>query len=256
LGNTPANVTIYGVDSIDFFGSSVAAGDINGDGFDDVIMGATNGKGPNNNRVLQWGCGEVYVLFGNSSLPATVKMSTSANMTIYGRDGGDRAGWTVAACNLNNDSYDDIVIGAPDGYGEKNSIIKCGELYVIYGNKTEQLPATWDLLHTPANITINGTTMHENVGRFAITSGDVNGDKAKDLIFGSKSSRTYIFYGNSSFQSNFNTSALNASVVIYSGGSWDYFGYTLSTGNINNDTYDDLTIGAYGTNGPNDNRLG
>jgi hypothetical protein len=177
-------------------------------------------------------------------------------MTIYGRDGGDRAGWTVAACNLNNDSYDDIVIGAPDGYGEKNSIIKCGELYVIYGNKTEQLPATWDLLHTPANITINGTTMHENVGRFAITSGDVNGDKAKDLIFGSKSSRTYIFYGNSSFQSNFNISALNASVVIYSGGSWDYFGYTLSTGNINNDTYDDLMIGAYGTNGPNDNRMG
>ena len=98
--------------------------------------------------------------------------------------------------------------------------------------------------------------MHENVGGFAITSGDINGDKVDDLIFGSKKSRTYIFYGNGSYPSNFNTSALNASVIIYSGGSWDYFGYALSTGSINNDAYDDLLIGAYGSSGPDVTRQG
>jgi hypothetical protein len=256
LSTTPANVTIYGVDNYDNLGYSIAAGDINGDGFDDVIMGAHGGKGPGNSRVSSsWGCGETYVLFGNSTLPSTVNLSTSANMTIYGREAPDRAGWTVGSCNINDDSYDDIIIGAIHGDGEKNSISNCGEVYVIYGNKTELIPTTLDLLFTPANVTLNGTKFNENLGRYAITSGDVNGDNIDDLILGSHSSRTYIFYGNESYPANLNTSASNASVRIFSARISDFFGYSISTGNINNDSYDDIIIGAYNANGPGDTRL-
>ena len=53
--------TIYGVGGYDFAGSSVSSGDVNGDGYADVLVGAYGGDGPSNSAS---GTGEVHVVFG------------------------------------------------------------------------------------------------------------------------------------------------------------------------------------------------
>ena len=179
----------------------MASGDINNDGYDDIIIGAHVAAPPGGD-----GAGETYVIFGSSSPPATIDLSfQSADITVYGDDGGDCSGRAVASGDVNGDGYNDIIIGAlnadPPGGNE------AGETYVIFGSSYPSPPYTVDLNSQIADITIYGDDGADYSGR-AVASGDIHGDGYHDIIIGaygadppgrSYAGETYVIFGGEIF---------------------------------------------------------
>jgi len=245
LNSQSADITIYD----DYCGSAIASGDVNNDGYDDIIIGDPSADPPG-----RLNAGETYVIFGSSSPPSIVDLSTdSANITIYGDDAGDNSGHAVASGDINNDGYDDIIIGAheadPPGGGE------AGETYVIFGF-SPPIPVIIDLSIHSANITIYGDEVNDRTGQ-EVASGDINGDGYCDIIIGAPrantggsnyAGKTYIIFG-SSFSSPPYTIDLNtqpADITIYGKRHGDRLGKAVVSGDVNGDGYYDIIIGAPG----------
>jgi hypothetical protein len=122
---------LNGINAEDNSGASVSgAGDVNGDGFDDVIIGA-RGADPNGSF-----SGESYVVFGkDTGFSAQIELSAldgTDGFVLEGIDGGDESGRSVSgAGDVNGDGVDDLVIGAlladPNGSAS-------GESYVVFGD--------------------------------------------------------------------------------------------------------------------------
>jgi len=188
------NIRILGDDASDWSGVAVAKGDINGDGYDDIIIGAS-GADP---AIDRENAGETYIIFGSAAPPATVDLnSVSADITIYGDDEWDHSGRSVSSGDVNGDGYDDIIIGVPY-IGPAGH--KPGQTFVIFGSTTP--PATIDLSIVSPDISINSDEDWNEFG-VAVSSADVNGDGFDDIIIGaheadpfsrSDAGITYIFY--------------------------------------------------------------
>ncbi len=256
LKTTPADVTIYGVDAYDRLGGALTSGDINNDGFDDIIMSATYAKGPNNTRTYSsWGCGEVYIIFGNKSLLPLIDLVSRVDLHIYGADARDFFGCSLATCDINCDNTTDLVIGAYWGGGYKNAI-GGGEVYVIYGNSS--FSSTIDLLYETTDMIIYGADASDSFGS-KLACGDLNGDGIKDLAISAPNSRgannsqflycgeVWVLFGNKTNLPVINSSDVD--VIIYGKHGNDTMGIGLSIGKINNDNYADLIIGAPGADG-------
>jgi hypothetical protein len=178
MNSAQANATVNGTGSSDTLGASVAAGDINGDGFDDLIIGAfyadPNGKSA---------AGQAYVFFGSVVGTPTLASwnDTQANITINGSDDGINLGRSVSSGDVNNDGYDDIIVGAD--VGVPNEVIGAGQVFVFFGNSTSVLDGkSWD--STSANVTLNGSLENGWMG-YSTASGDINNDTYDDIIIGS-----------------------------------------------------------------------
>ncbi|MCE2518114.1 MAG: FG-GAP repeat protein [Alphaproteobacteria bacterium] len=192
-----------GVGADDNSGTSVSgAGDINGDGFDDIIIGALNGDPGGVGR------GESYVVFGkNGNFAASIDLGDLDGDDGFRLDGvsnSDFSGWSVSgAGDINNDGYDDLIIGAPNGdAGGDNS----GESYVVYGHGGS-FAASIDLssLNGGTGLRLNGGDDDGHTGNSVSSAGDVNGDGVDDLIIGAPlsdvggagSGETYVVFGRS-----------------------------------------------------------
>jgi len=175
LNKVWGDMRVLGDDTDDMSGQPIAYGDINGDGYDDVIIGAV-GAAPGGRT----GAGETYVIFGSATPPTTIDLDTqSADITVYGDDNKDYSGRTVASGDVNGDGYDDVIIGAY--YADPDARSKAGETYVIFGSSSPS--STYDLSTTPADITIYGDDA-DDISGYAVSSGDVNGDGYHDIIIG------------------------------------------------------------------------
>ena len=109
----------------------MAAGDIDGDTTDDLIIGAYFAAPAGGAEA-----GETYVIYGGPGLPATIDLdSASAGLTVFGDDAGDFSGFSVAAGDIDGDTTDDLIIGAL--FADPAGGSAAGETYVIYG----ELPA-------------------------------------------------------------------------------------------------------------------
>src|SRR5215468_2970183 len=131
---------IHGQDAGDHSGYSVSsAGDVNGDGFDDVIIGALDGGGPGNTRA---GAGDSYVVFGKASgFAAEVDLGAVAagngGFVLHGQDPADKSGISVSSAgDVNGDGFDDLIIGANFGDGPGNTRSYAGDSYVLFGSGT------------------------------------------------------------------------------------------------------------------------
>ncbi len=215
--NAEPDVILNGESSNDYFGCSVStAGDVNGDGYDDVIVGA---YGHNSNT------GRVYIYYGGAS------MNEGADIVLDGEGANNYFGYSVSnAGNVNGDDYDDVIIGA---YGNS---LKKGKAYIYYGGSS---------MNSTVDVTMNGEARNNYFGRSVSYAGDVNNDGYDDVIIGaegynSNKGRAYIYFGGSTMNST-------ADVTMTGETSDSYFGRSVSfAGNVNGDSYDDVIVGASG----------
>ncbi|WP_051069987.1 T9SS type A sorting domain-containing protein [Balneola vulgaris] len=244
--------TVTGASAGEWLGYALAKGDVNNDGIEDIIMSAHNAKvnGVNN-------LGRVYVLFGRSTpYPSNINLSdltSSTGLTIYGNsaDAGF-IGIDVASGDVNNDTYDDIIIGAP--YSTVNGNYNTGKVIVVFGTTsfgTDSLNIN-DIDGTNG-FYIEGINGSDETG-YNIESGDINNDNYDDIFIGvigddtngSNAGKVYVVNGKSSFSTPINLINFNSSTGLYFDGiaAGDKAGNGLGTGDINNDGIDDLFIGA------------
>ena len=171
---------INGVSNNDFSGVSVSnAGDVNGDGFDDLIIGAW-GDDPNGAS-----SGASFVVFGKTDGTA-VELSAieagSGGFVINGVSNYDRSGYSVSSAgDVNGDGFDDLIIGAKgdDPNGEKS-----GASFVVFG-KTDGTAVELSAIEAgTGGFVINGVSNGDNSGFSVSSAGDVNGDGFDDLIIG------------------------------------------------------------------------
>ncbi|MBE9006066.1 FG-GAP repeat protein [Fortiea sp. LEGE XX443] len=250
---------INGVDAGDRSGISVSsAGDINGDGIDDLIIGA-KGADPNGRS----SAGESYVVFGSSSgFEASLNLSSldgSNGFVINGINAGDRSGTSVSSAgDINGDGIDDLIIGA--FFADPNGQYDAGESYVVFGSSSGfGTSLNLSSLDGSNGFVINGVDQYDSSGISVSSAGDINGDGIDDLIIGaryadpngrSSAGESYVVFGSSSgFEASLNLSSLDGSngFVINGINADDYSGISVSSaGDINGDGIDDLIIGAKG----------
>ncbi len=249
---------LSGIDSADYSGFSVSsAGDVNGDGYGDLIIGARNAD-PNG----QSAAGETYVVFGGPGVGASGSINLSAlngtnGFVINGIDASDFSGRSVSSAgDVNGDGIDDLIIGAYGG--DPNGLGRAGESYIVFGKNTG-FAASLNLsaLNGTNGFVINGIDANDYSGRSVSSAGDVNGDGIDDLIIGaykadpngqSNAGESYIVFGKSTgFAASLNLSTLNGTngFVIHGIDASDASGRSVSSaGDVNGDGIGDLIIGA------------
>jgi hypothetical protein len=195
---------ISGVAEYDSSGASVSgAGDINGDGIGDLIVGAP-GVATNGDYT-----GAVYVVFGSSGRRAgdlnLASLDGTNGFKITGENGGDHFGYSVSAAgDLNGDGIGDLVIGAPQAGPNGND---SGAVYVVFGQSAAFGPAL-DLatLDGTNGFVVHGAAEGDQAGGAVSDAGDLNGDGFGDIIIGAagadvngaNSGASYVIFGRAS----------------------------------------------------------
>ncbi|MBI5508202.1 MAG: FG-GAP repeat protein, partial [Deltaproteobacteria bacterium] len=224
---TTATWSVTGDKMMGYLGRSVAsAGDVNGDGYGDVIVGAPYYNGGLADE------GRVFLYLGSAS-----GQQTTAVWSVEGNQAGANLGASVASAgDVNGDGYGDVVIGAP-GFDDDQS--NEGRAFVYLG-------AAGGLAAEPA-WTKDGNQASVRFGSSVASAGDVNGDGYADVVVGAPwypdvqpyAGRAYVYLGSASGLSS------TAAWVQTSGRNLAYFGTSVaSAGDVNGDGYSDVIVGA------------
>ncbi|MCD4656809.1 MAG: hypothetical protein K8S87_04630, partial [Planctomycetes bacterium] len=234
-----ADVKLVGELARDEFAYSVSiAGDVNDDGFEDVVVGAHF----DSDGGYKSGC--AFIFFGRYNWTSVMDAS-DADVKLIGEDADDRFGtFVTSGGDVNNDGINDVVVGAHyDDDGGSAS----GCSFIFFGRT--QWSSSIDASN--ANVKLIGENNGDHFG-VSITTGDVNDDGRNDVIVGahnnseggSKAGSVYLFYGRQSWSSSIDAS--NANVKFIGEDADDWFGQKLSShGDVNNDGIDDIVIGAH-----------
>ena len=234
-----ADVTFIGENVTDVAGYSFTiAGDMNGDGLDDIVIGAGNAKHGLINP------GAVYIIFGRTTgWPQTMNLS-KADASFLGENDQDGAGGSVTAeGDVNGDGLADLLVGAEsyDGLGKDSY---SGKAYLILG-KTSGWTKYKNL--SQADGTFIGEYIYDDLSSFSTGSGDLNGDGLDDVImaaveYSNEKGKTYVFFGKTSgWAKDVNVSQADASFIGVTDSNEAGYGISAA-GDINGDGINDLVI--------------
>ena len=266
---------IRGPTDDDLAGFSVSsAGDLNGDGFDDLVFGAPDG-GPNGGAHVLFGKAGVFgsELFGRQVVRIQEE-AASATFLVEGEDFTDKAGWSVSSAgDVNGDGFDDFVLGAPYSGADVLLGDDIGEAYVVFGSGGP-FPVEIDLDGLTANLgfSIRGEADNDKAGWSVSSAGDVNGDGFDDLLIGARdfeygkrdAGAVYVVFGSAdgpgvltsgpggdSRELDLTTLPAEEGFEIRGDANGNEAGFSVSSaGDVNGDGFDDIMVGAiYGGDG-------
>jgi hypothetical protein len=216
-------VTLTGPSTGALFGSAVSGGgDLNRDGYKDVLVGAPG---------VSSSAGRAYAYRGRA-----VGLNTTVSATFSGPSAGAEFGAAVAIVqDINSDAYDDVAIGAPSVSSA------AGAVYVYRG------VGTTALANTSAVAVLTGPGAGAEYGTALSGGEDVDGNGYYDLIVGAPGAdgglgRAYVHFGAATW--------FPSSTYLTLGASSDAFGSTVAVaGDVDNDGFADLVVGSYPSGG-------
>lgn len=245
---------VDGMTQTELAGRSVApAGDVNGDGFDDIIVSAYAADPAGFNS------GSAYVVFGKSAaFSPSMNLSDVNGGNGFRIDGTDAFGiagrYVGPAGDVNADGYADVIIGATNHNGLQ------GASFVIFG-KPSGFPASMSAsaLNGSNGFQILGVESNSRSGTSVYSAGDMNGDGFDDVIIGTEtdlSPFTYIVFGNAtgygpmfSLSALIGTNGFRFEEPSDAGTGLAQNRSRRTAGDVNSDGYDDVIIGSFDTNG-------
>ncbi len=250
-------------------GSVSGAGDINGDGVMDLVIGAWGAPG------FRYQAGKSYVVFGSRNVSAWGNGILDLGSLSDGRHGfvlqgvaGDGSGGSVSgAGDINGDGVADLVIGAP--YASRSGRNWTGQSYVVFGSKNA---SAWgngvlnlsSLCDGYRGFVLQGEAAGDQSGTSVSGVGDINGDGMADLVIGApnaspsdratQAGKSYVIFGSKNVSiwgnGSLELSSMNdgrRGFVLQGEASGDKSGHSVNgAGDINGDGVVDLVIGAYG----------
>jgi hypothetical protein len=241
-----ADASFWGEDADDCSARSVAsAGDVNGDGRDDFLIGAYNDEDGGA------AAGQTYLILGRAAADWGMDFDLSnADASFWGEDAGDYSGWSVASAgDINGDGRDDFLIGAIyDDDGGSNA----GQTYLILGRAAADWGMDFDLSNADASFW--GEDEYDYSGCSVASAGDVNGDGGDDFLIGanydedggSMAGQTYLILGRAAADWGMDFDLSNADASFWGQDADDRSGYSVaSAGDVNGDGGDDFLIGAF-----------
>lgn len=236
----------YGATAGDTLGRTLAAGDFNGDGFDDLVMAAPAATEQ---------AGAVYMMLGGEWPEQTDFAEADPDVLMRGGAGGDFAGLALASTDVDGDSVSELIIGALLADGPDGSRADAGAVYVLRG---QQLVAGDGVDLGSVSSVVHGARPGDRLGE-ALAAGDFNGDGMPDLILvatfsaGPDGSRpgtgeTYVLASPVTFPVDMATAAPR--LTVFGADEGDQLGHSIGAGDTNGDGAADLWLGAVSADGP------